>query len=147
MSPATLARRCAGPGIFAAARVRGARARRGVVVAALLACVAPASGASASSFVSRLAERGPATFVVGMMFTLSSPVAMARGAVTGGRVALHACRLGHGIKMLAAGALTLPAGLLVSPFDAKHLPDGWMDGVVDAFQEDYCTRPLTSLYP
>jgi len=122
--------------------------RRGApLVLALLACGVFTPAASASSFVARLAERGPATFVVGMMFTLSSPVAMARGAVTGGRVALHACRLGHGVKMLAAGVLTLPAGLLVAPFDAKRLPDGWMDGVVDAFQEDYCTRPLTSLYP
>ena len=110
----------------------------------LLAVAPPARGETSFQ---RLAERGPATFVVGVMFTLASPFAMARGAVTDGRVALHACRLGHGVKMLAAGALTLPAGLLVAPFDAKRLPDGWMDGVVDAFQEDYCTRPLTSLYP
>jgi hypothetical protein len=103
--------------------------------------------AGAETPLERLAERGPATFVVGLMFTLASPFAVARGAATGGRVALHACRLGHGLKMLAAGAVTLPAGLLVSPFDAEHLPDGWMDGVVDAFQEDYCTRPLASVYP
>lgn len=122
--------------------------RRGALLLLVaLASGAIAPGAAASGFVSRLAERGPATFVVGLMFMLSSPVAMASGAVTNGRVALHACRLGHGVKMLAAGAITLPAGLLVSPFDAKRLPDGWMDGVVDAFQEDYCTRPLTSVYP
>ena len=111
----------------------------------MLALGAPSPSGATS--LERLAERGPATFVVGMMFTLASPFALARSAVTGGRMALHACRLGHGVKMLAAGALTLPAGLLVSPFDAKRLPDGWMDGVVDAFQEDYCTRPLASVYP
>jgi hypothetical protein len=27
------------------------------------------------------------------------------------------------------------------------LPDAWMDGIVDAAQEDYCSRPLTSLLP
>jgi hypothetical protein len=117
------------------------------VAVALFACLAPASSAGASSFVSDVAERGPPTFVVGLMFTLGSPVALARGATTGGRVRLHACRLGHGLKMLAAGAVTLPAGLLASPFDASRLPDAWMDGVVDAFQEDYCTRPLGSIYP
>ena len=77
----------------------------------------------------------------------ASLFALAGSALTGGRVALHACRLGHGVKMLVAGAVTLPAGLLVAPFDAEGLPDGWMDGVVDAFQEDYCTRPLASVYP
>ncbi len=117
------------------------------IVAGFLAWSALPPAAAASSFVSRLAERGPATFVVGAMFTLASPFAMARSALTGGRVALHACRLGHGVKMLAAGTLTLPAGLLASPFDAQRLPDGWMDGVVDAFQEDYCTRPIASVYP
>ena len=116
-----------------------------VVAAVVLALGAPLASGAAS--LERLAERGPATFVVGLAFTLASPLALVRGTVTGGRVALHACRLGHGVKMLAAGALTLPAGLLVSPFDAKHLPDGWMDGVVDAFQEDYCTRPLRAVYP
>jgi hypothetical protein len=125
-----------------------AGARRGApLVLAALACVAPTPAAGAAGFVPRLAERGPATFVVGALFTLASPFAMARSAVSGGRVALHACRLGHGVKMLAAGVVTLPAGLLVSPFDAARLPDGWMDGVVDAFQEDYCTRPAASVYP
>jgi hypothetical protein len=109
--------------------------------------LAVARPAGAETSLQRLAERGPATFVVGLMFTLASPFALARGAVTNGRVALHACRLGHGVKMLAAGAVTLPAGLLVAPLDAKRLPDGWMDGVVDAFQEDYCTRPLGAVYP
>jgi hypothetical protein len=123
-------------------------ARWGAALAlAALASSAPTRAAGAPGFVCRLAERGPATFVVGLAFTLASPFALARGAVTGGRSALHACRLGHGMKMLAAGALTLPAGLLVSPFDAQRLPDGWMDGIVDAFQEDYCTRPLRAVYP
>jgi hypothetical protein len=121
--------------------------RAAPLVLAALACVVPGSAAGESGSVSRLAERGPATFVVGLAFTLASPVALVRSAATGGRVALHACRLGHGLKMLAAGAVTLPAGLLVSPFDAERLPDAWMDGVVDAFQEDYCTRPFASVYP
>jgi hypothetical protein len=30
---------------------------------------------------------------------------------------------------------------------AERLPDAWMDGVVDAFQEDYCTRPPGSIPP
>jgi hypothetical protein len=53
----------------------------------------------------------------------------------------------HGLKMIAAGALLLPAGLLLAPFDWQRLPAGWMDGVVDAFQEDYCTRPATTVLP
>lgn len=104
------------------------------------------SAASATSS-QRLAERGPATLVVGTLFTLTSPPALFFGRLRGQPVQLHACRLGHGLKMLAAGSVLLPAGLLVAPFDYERLPDGWMDGVVDAFQEDYCTRPVGSIFP
>jgi hypothetical protein len=81
------------------------------------------------------------------MFTLSSPLSFLAGTVTGGPLRLYGCRFGHGVKMIGAGALLLPAGLLAAPFDWKRLPAGWMDGVVDAFQEDYCTRPVTSVLP
>jgi hypothetical protein len=110
----------------------------------LLLGVPPAASSSASE---RLAQRGPPTLAVGTLFTVSSPFAMLAGAFRGGRVAVHACRFGHGLKMIVAGAVLLPAGLLAAPFHPEGLPGGWMDGVVDAFQEDYCTRPLTSVYP
>lgn len=95
----------------------------------------------------RLAERGPSTLVVGTIFTLSSPPSFLAAAVTDRPLGLHACRFGHGVKMIGAGAIPLPAGLVAAPFDRRRLPAGWMDGVVDAFQEDYCTRPATSVLP
>jgi hypothetical protein len=49
--------------------------------------------------------------------------------------------------MLVGGAALLPAGLIASPFHAGRLPDAWMDGVIDAYQEDYCLRPPGSFYP
>ncbi len=100
-----------------------------------------------STRIERLSERGPATFFVGTLFTLVSPLGMLSGAVRGGPVALHACRLGHGLKMLVGGVVLLPAGLLASPFNLDGVPNGWMDGIVASFQEDYCTRPIGSFYP
>jgi hypothetical protein len=120
---------------------------RHVLLGLLMASLLAAPAASAASTTQRLAERGPSTFAVGLAFTLMSPFKLLWGAATGGRVALHACRFGHGVKMLTAGAVLLPAGLVVSPFEAERLPDAWMDGVVDAFQEDYCTRPPSSILP
>ena len=122
------------------------RRLRRLLVAVVLA-VTTAVSAAGSTSSERLAERGPATLVVGTIFTLTSPPALFLGRVRGQPVALHACRFGHGVKMLAAGAALLPAALLAAPFDYHRLPDGWMDGVVDAFQEDYCTRPVGSILP
>jgi hypothetical protein len=93
-------------------------------LALLGACAAPLP--AAGSAVTRLAERGPSTLLVGTMFTISAPPALLVGAATGG---------------------FLPAGLLVAPFDWQRLPGAWMDGVVDAQQEDYCTRPFGAVLP
>lgn len=101
----------------------------------------------AETRLERLAERGPSTAVVGTMFTLASPPAMLAGALRGRSVRLSACRFGHGVKMIAIGVPALPLGLLFAPFDVKRLPDAWMDGVVDAMQEDYCMRPPDALFP
>jgi hypothetical protein len=49
--------------------------------------------------------------------------------------------------MLVLGTVLLPAGLVLSPFDLGGVPGGWMDGIVDAMQEDYCSRPLGSVLP
>jgi hypothetical protein len=103
--------------------------------------------AAAETPLQRLAERGPATPLVGTMFTIASPPAMLLNAVRGGPVRPSACRFGHGLKMIVVGAPALPLGLLVSPFDLDRLPDAWMDGVVDAMQEDYCTRPAGAVLP
>lgn len=106
---------------------------------------APAAGASTA--VERLSERGPATLIVGVLFTVSALPTAAVSAASGKPVAIQACRFGHGIKMVAAGAVLFPAGLLAMPFNWRRAPGGWMDGLMDAFQEDYCARPPTSVYP
>ena len=36
---------------------------------------------------------------------------------------------------------------MLAPFAAGALPGAWMDGIVDAMQEDYCTRPVASVMP
>ena len=115
----------------------------GLVLALLLTAPAAAS----ASGTQKLAHRGPTTFAVGLAFTLGAPFKLLWDAATGGRPKLQACRFGHGVKMLAGGALLLPAGLLVSPFETEGLPDAWMDGVIEAYQEDYCLRPVGTLYP
>jgi hypothetical protein len=115
---------------------------------ALLAALSLACGsASAATQLDRLVERGPPTVVVGTLFVLGSPPAMLAGALRGRSVRLPACRFGHGMKMVAVGAVALPFGLLVSPFHLGRLPDAWMDAVVDAVQEDYCARPPGAVFP
>jgi hypothetical protein len=120
--------------------------RRSLVFLALASLLA-APAAQADSAARKLAQRGPSTFAVGLAFTVLSPFKLAWDAATGGRPKLQACRFGHGVKMLVAGAVLLPAGLLVSPFQAEGLPDAWMDGVIDAYQEDYCLRPAGAILP
>jgi hypothetical protein len=114
------------------------------VAVALVVAVAAARGHAA---VRRVAERGPPTLVVGGLFTLASPPVMLVRALRRQSIRLPACRLGHGVKMLAAGTVLLPAGLVLAPFAAAVLPGAWMDGIVDAMQEDYCTRPVSSVLP
>jgi hypothetical protein len=120
--------------------------QRSLVLLALASLLA-APAAQADSAARKLAHRGPSTFAVGLAFTVLSPFKLAWDAATGGRPKLQACRFGHGVKMLVGGAVLLPAGLLVSPFQAEGLPDAWMDGVIDAYQEDYCARPVGSILP
>ena len=119
----------------------------GMSAAAIVAGLVSPTTARGATAAQRLSERGPSTLLVGTVFTLASPPSMIMGAVSNGPVLLHACRLGHGVKMLATSAVLLPAGLLVSPFNFNRLPAGWLDGLVDAMQEDYCSRPLISVYP
>jgi hypothetical protein len=120
---------------------------RFVVAMALVAAVAALpSEAAATDATRRLAERGPSTLVVGTLFTVSSPLSLLLAAVRGG-ARVPACRLGHGVKMLVAGTLTAPVGLLLSPFYFRSVPAAWMDGVVDAMQEDYCSRPFAAILP
>jgi hypothetical protein len=121
-------------------------ARHGLIALTLAALLA-APAAHADSAARKLAHRGPSTFAVGLAFTVLSPFKLVWDAASGGRPKLQACRFGHGVKMLVGGALLLPAGLLVSPFEAEGLPDAWMDGVVEAYQEDYCSRPIDSILP
>ena len=95
----------------------------------------------------RLAERGPSALLVGALFTVSSPPSMLISAVRRQSTQLSGCRLMHGLTMLAASPVLVPAGLLMAPLHPRELPAAWFDGVVDAFQEDYCTRPLSSVLP
>lgn len=115
--------------------------------AVAVAVVIASTAARGHAAVRRLAERGPPTLVVGGLFTLISPPVILVHALRRQSVWLPACRLGHGVKMLVAGTVLLPAGLLLAPFEARALPGAWMDGLVDALQEDYCTRPLVSVLP
>ncbi len=106
-----------------------------------------ALGATDRGLARRLAERGPATPVVGAAYVLSAPPMALLDGVRGHRTRLYACRFLHGIKMLPAGTLALPAGLLLVPLAPRHLPDAWLDSLVEAFQEDSCTRPAWSVLP
>jgi hypothetical protein len=117
-----------------------------VVASAVCSALAPPAGA-APRWVERLAGGGPATFLVGTMFTLGSVPTLWWRAVSGDPVALPSCRLAHGTKMMLAGAVLLPASLLAAPFAPRRFAEGPIDGMVDAYQEDYCTRPLASVYP
>lgn len=123
------------------------RARLVRVLAIAVGIVVLVTAVRGHAEVRRLAERGPATLVVGGIFTVASPPTMLVHAVRGESIRLPACRFGHGLKMLVAGTVLLPAGLVLAPFDLGGVPGGWMDGIVDSMQEDYCTRPLTSVFP
>ncbi len=112
----------------------------------LALCAATVAGASEST-LAKLAERGPGTLLVGALFTLTSPPAALVSPLTGGDPVNHACRIGHGVKMLAAGIALAPAGLLATPANPSGTTSGWVDSLTDAFQEDYCTRPFSSIYP
>jgi hypothetical protein len=122
---------------------RGGYIRLVALVAGLGWLGAPA----AATCTARLATRGPSAPLVGAVFVVSGPPAALVGALRGGSVRLPLCRFGHGVAMLAAGAAVLPAGLLLAPIYHHELPDAWLDGLVDAFQEDYCTRPFGSVLP
>ena len=106
-----------------------------------------ATVARGEAAVRRLAERGPPTFLVGGIFTLMSPPRIVVNGLRRRSIRLPACQLGHGVEMLVAGTVLLPAGLVLAPFVPQNLPGAWMDGLVDAMQEDYCTRPLASVLP
>jgi hypothetical protein len=123
--------------------------RRGwwTVLGVATALVIAAAAVQGEASVRRLAERGPPTLVVGGLFTVASPPLLVAATLRGQSARLHACRLGHGLKMLVAGTVLLPAGLVLAPLAHEMLPGAWMDGLVDAFQEDYCTRPLTAVMP
>ena len=117
------------------------------VLAVGVAVVVLTTAVRGHAAVQRVAERGPAALIVGGIFTIASPPVILVNAVRRQSVRLQACRFGHGVKMLIAGTVLLPAGLVLSPFDLGGVPGGWMDGIVDAMQEDYCTRPLASVLP
>ena len=123
------------------------RSRAALLAAIAVVGVAFCTGLAASDTSRRLAERGPPTLVVGMLFTVSAPPALLLGAVRGQPLRLAACRLEHGLIMVGASALVLPAGLLLAPLHWERLPGAWMDGVVDAVQEDYCSRPVSAVLP
>src|SRR5438309_615217 len=107
-----------------------------VVVIVAVTALAFFPGVAASDTVRRLAERGPPTLIVGTLFALGSPPALLLAVVRGHPLRLSACRLGHGLKMIGASAVVLPAGLLLAPLAWQRLPGAWLDGVVDAVQED-----------
>lgn len=118
-----------------------------LVIAALVAALALYPGGASSDQSRRLAERGPSTLVVGALFAVTAPPALVIAAWRGQSLRLSACRLGHGLTMLGASAVVLPAGLILAPLHWRRLPGAWLDGVVDAVQEDYCTRPVTAILP
>jgi len=124
----------------------GGRLGRGLLAGAIAVVVATTAARGHAS-VRRLAERGPPTFVVGGLFTLVSPPLMVVNGLRRRSMRLQACQLAHGVKMLVAGTVLLPAGLVLAPFAHDAIPGAWMDGIVDAMQEDYCTRPVASVMP
>lgn len=118
---------------------------RTYLLAAAVLCFPPP--AIAGSEIEHVAERGPATFVIGATFVLMNLVTLPIDAASGGDTKLGACRLGHGAKMTAAGLVLLPAGLLAAPFYPASAATGFADSFAEAFQEDTCTRPLGSVMP
>ena len=118
-----------------------------LAVAALLTTVVSCQAVPGSDVARRVAERGPSALIVGAIFLIASPPGVAIGAYRGQPVDLQLCRLGHGLEMIAASVVTVPAGVVLAPFYWRSIPASWLDGIVDAFQEDYCTRPVTSVLP
>jgi len=118
-----------------------------LLIAVVVAALALYRGAASSDLSRRLAERGPSALLVGTLFAVSAPPALVIEAVRGQSLRLSACRLEHGLAMLGASVVVLPAGLILAPLHWQRLPGTWLDGVVDAVQEDYCTRPLTAVLP
>lgn len=116
-------------------------------IAALVVGLALYAGAGASDLSRRLAERGPSTLLVGTLFTVISPPSLVVAAVRGQSLRQPACRFGHGLKMVAASVVVLPAGLALAPLHLRRLPGAWLDGLVDALQEDYCSRPIAAVFP
>ena len=115
-----------------------------LVLVAGLACSPTVVGTNVSR---RVAERGPSALLVGALFTIASPPGLVMAAVKGRPLRQPACRLEHGLAMLAASPIVVPAGVVLAPFHPHGARALWFDGVVDAFQEDYCSRPVTSLLP
>lgn len=118
---------------------------RGYLLLAMILCFPPP--AAHADVVERVAERGPATFVIGTSFLLMSLVTLPIRAVSGDDTALATCRLGHGVKMTTAGVALLPAGLLAAPFYPAKAATGFADSFAEAFQEDTCSRPVSAILP
>ncbi len=127
--------------------MRGRTTMRALVVAALLTSVVSCQTVTGGDVARRVAERGPSALIVGAIFLIASPPGAAISAYRRQPVDLQLCRLGHGLEMIAASVVTVPAGVVLAPFYWRSIPGSWLDGVVDAFQEDYCTRPVTSVLP
>jgi len=114
---------------------------------AVLVLCSPPPAAMADPALERVAERGPATLVIGASFVVLSLVNLPIGTLIGGDPSLDACRLGHGAMMTAAGVVLLPAGLLAAPFHPAGAATGFADSFAEAFQEDTCSRPYSSVLP
>ncbi len=127
--------------------MRARTSMRALVVAALLTGVVSCQALPGSEVARHVAERGPSALIVGAIFLIASPPGAAIGVYRQQPVDLQLCRLGHGLEMIAASVVTVPAGVVLAPFYWRSIPGSWLDGVVDAFQEDYCTRPVTSVLP
>jgi hypothetical protein len=93
------------------------RHRAATVAGAVVVCTTLLGRpACAADLTRHLAERGPSVLLVGTLFTIAAPPALLVDAVRGQPARLHACRLSHGVKMLAVSAVLLPAGLVLAPF-------------------------------
>ena len=120
---------------------------RAIVAAAVVAAFASSRAEAASDTIDRVAERGPATFLIGTLFTATAPPAAAIDLATGHVPRHQGCRFLHGVKMIGAGVVLLPLGILASPANPSGALVGWVDALPDARQEDYCTRPAGSIMP
>ncbi len=119
---------------------------RAYLLATIVLCFPPPSACGASA-IERVAERGPATFVIGATFVVMSLVAWPIETMAGGDGALAACRLRHGAKMTVAGTVLLPVGLVAAPLHPARAATGFADSFAEAFQEDTCSRPFSSILP